>query len=77
MNMSGKYGPLGLTGKYGFVDSFNPTLGWFDSDYLGIDQGPIVLMIENYLSGFVWNYFMKDPIVQKGLKRLGFEKIKK
>lgn len=77
INMDTKYGRSGLTGKYGLVDSFNPTLEWFNKDYLGIDQGPIVLMIENFYSGFVWKYFMKDPIVQNGLKRLGFEKIDK
>jgi hypothetical protein len=71
-----KYGSKGLWNKYGFVDSFNPTLNWFNLDYLGIDQGPIVLMLENYFSGFVWKYFMKDPIVTIGLKRLGFQKNK-
>jgi hypothetical protein len=76
INMYEKYGSKGLWNKYGFVDSFNPTLNWFNLDYLGIDQGPIVLMIENYFSGFVWKYFMKDPIVTIGLKRLGFQKNK-
>ncbi len=71
-NMYKKYGGKGLWAKYGFVDAFNPTINWFDKDYLGIDQGPIVVMIENYRNGFVWKYFMKDPIVQKGLKILGF-----
>jgi len=59
--------------KYGFVDAFNPTLNWFDPDCLGLDQGPIVIMIENFRNGFVWKYFMKDEIVQKGLKELGFD----
>ena len=72
--MYDKYGSKGLWGKYGFLDSFNPTLKWYDKDYLGLDQGPIVIMIENYLNGFVWKYFMKDPIVQKGLTRLSFTK---
>lgn len=76
INMYEKYGSKGLWDKYGFVDSFNPTLNWYNKDYLGLDQGPIVLMIENFYNGFVWKYFMKDPIVQKGLKRLGFEKVK-
>jgi len=66
------YGEKGLWGKYGFVDSFNPTLNWFDKDNLGIDQGPMLLMIENYRSGFVWKYLMKDELVRKGLTRLGF-----
>jgi len=59
--------------KYGFVDAFNPTLNWFDPDCLGLDQGPIVIMIENFRNGFVWKYFMKDEIVQKGLEELGFD----
>lgn len=62
-----------LWDKYGFLDSFNPTLNWYDKDYIGIDQAPIVLMIENFYNGFVWKYFMKDEIIQKGLKKLGFD----
>lgn len=73
MNMYDKYGSKGLWGKYGFLDAFNLTLKWYDKDYLGLDQGPIVIMIENYMNGFVWNYFMKDPIVKKGLTRLSFK----
>lgn len=69
-----KYGK-GLWQKYGYVDSFNPTLDWFNKENLGIDQGPMLLMIENFRSGLVWNYVMKDPIIQKGLNRLGFEYI--
>lgn len=75
INMAQKYKSPGVLGKYGFYDSFNPYLKWVDPDYLGLDQGPIVIMIENFYNGFVWKYFMKDPIVQKGLKRLEFEKI--
>jgi hypothetical protein len=70
-----KYGKQ-IWGKYGYVDAFNPTAKWFDVDYLGIDQGPMLIMIENFRSGLVWNYVMKDPIIQKGLTRLGFEYIK-
>jgi hypothetical protein len=73
--------------RYGFVDAFNPTLsipmnikagrmvaglGWFDTDYLGIDQGPIALMLENYHSGLVWNVMRKNPYVVRGLCRAGF-----
>lgn len=77
-----------LFGRYGFVDAFNPTLtdpslrvatgsivpgvGWFDVDYLGIDQGPILGMAENYRSGLVWSLMRKDPYVVAGLKRAGF-----
>ena len=41
-------------------------------DYLAIDQGPIVIMIENYRTGLLWDLFMKDPDVRVGLRRLGF-----
>jgi hypothetical protein len=73
--------------QYGFLDSFNPTLtfetklqmghivpgvGWIDHDYLGIDQGPIVAMIENHRSGLVWNVMRKNEHVRRGLKRAGF-----
>ena len=62
----------GLWGPYGFKDAFNLTVGWWATDYLGIDQGPIVLMIENYLTGAVWSRFMQDPDVQAGLAGAGF-----
>ncbi len=70
--MKERYGNKGLWNKYGFVDAFNPTIKWFDSDYLGIDEGPIVLMIENFRNGFVWKYMMKDPAIKTGLTKLGF-----
>jgi len=72
---------------YGFLDAFNPSFdfdvplvhgrcipgfGWVASDYLGIDQGPIVLMIENYRTGRVWNRMMQDDQIQTGLTRAGF-----
>ena len=66
-NIVEKYGNKGLWGKYGLKDAFNPTANWIASDYLGIDQGPIVMMIENFKNGFVWKYTMKDPIIKKGL----------
>lgn len=76
--MKNKYGSK-LWTKYGFVDAFNPTYitpstpdGWFDHDYLGIDQGPIVLMTENYRSGLVWEMMKKNKYVVKGLKKGGF-----
>ena len=74
-NMYDKYGDKGLWDKYGLKDAFNPTVDWIDKDYLGLDEGPIVIMIENYRTGLVWKYAMKDPVIQKGLKRLGFTKI--
>jgi len=73
-NMYDKYGEKGLWGKYGFKDAFNLTINWYDTDYLGLDQGPIVMMIENMRTGLIWKYMMKDPVIIKGLKLLGFEK---
>lgn len=70
-----KYGK-NLWGKYGYVDSFNPTLDWYNKEYIGIDQGPLLLMIENFRSGLIWNYVMQDTIIQKGLTLLGFEYLK-
>jgi hypothetical protein len=71
-NMFNEYGKKGLWGKYGFKDSFNPTLNWFAPDYLGIDQGPIIIMSENFRTGLIWTYMMKDSVIQKGLNVLGF-----
>lgn len=62
-----------LWGKYGYYDAFNLTAGWVDDDYIGIDQGPLLIMVENFRTGLVWNYVMKDQIIQDGLNRLGFE----
>ncbi|HUR31397.1 MAG TPA: glucoamylase family protein [Saprospiraceae bacterium] len=69
-----------LTGEYGFKDAFNLTYitnetprGWFDIDYLGIDQGPILLMIENHQSGLLWNVMKKNPYIVAGLKKAGFK----
>jgi hypothetical protein len=70
-----KYGKA-LWGKFGYFDAFNPTAKWFNDDYIGIDQGPMLIMIENFRTGLVWNYVMKDPIIQKGLNTLGYEYIK-
>jgi hypothetical protein len=62
-----------IWGQYGFVDGFSLTNIWFDSDYLAIDQGPQIVMIENYRSGLLWNLFMSCPEVQAGLTNLGFQ----
>ncbi|MFU8843434.1 MAG: glucoamylase family protein [Bacteroidales bacterium] len=70
-----KYGAK-LWGKYGYYDAFNPTANWVNDDYIGIDQGPMLIMIENFRTGLVWNYIMQDPVIQKGLSRLGFEYLK-
>lgn len=68
------YSDLGprIWGKFGFADAFNPATGWVASDNLAIDQGPIVVMIENYRSGLLWRLFMSCPEVQEGLRVLGF-----
>jgi hypothetical protein len=57
---------------YGFRDAFNLGAQWWDSDELGIDQGPIVLMIENYRTRRPWQRFMAGPEIQRGLQRAGF-----
>lgn len=61
-----------LWGPYGFYDAFNITEGWFADSYLAIDQGPIVVMIENHRTGLLWELFMSAPEVQDGLTKLGF-----
>jgi len=60
-------------GKYGFYDAFSETDNWFPKRYLGIDQGPMVVMIENHRSGLLWKLFMQNEDVQNGLTKLGFE----
>ena len=68
-----------LWGKYGFKDGYNleDDKPWFSKEYIGIDKGIEILMIENYLNGTIWKYFMKNDFVQKGLKILQFSQIKK
>lgn len=76
-----------LYGHYGFLDALNPTLrepipvqhgkvvpgvAWFDTDYLGIDQGPILCMIENQRDGIVWTTMKRNPHVRRGLEAAGF-----
>lgn len=61
-----------LWGPYGFYDAFNTTMGWTANSYLAIDQGPIVVMIENYRTGLLWDLFMSAPEIQAGLTLLGF-----
>jgi len=62
-----------LWGPYGFYDAFSETANWYLPRYLAIDQGPIVVMMENYRSGLLWNLFMSCPEIKDGLKKLGFE----
>jgi hypothetical protein len=61
-----------LWGEYGFYDAFNLTEGWTADSYLAIDQGPIVIMIENYRTGLIWDLLMSSPEVQAGLTKLSF-----
>ena len=85
--MQAQYGNY-LLGQYGFHDAFNPSfqytdvapvsgavvagVGWFDSQYVSIDQGPILMMLENYRSGLVWNVMRQNSIIRTGLQRAGF-----
>ena len=62
-----------LWGEYGFYDAFSEEKDWYTPRYLGIDQGPIPVMIENGRTGLLWDLFMSAPEVQAGLKKLGFE----
>ena len=77
-----------LYGEYGFLDALNPSFteanvplrhgkvvpgrGWYDTDYLGIDQGPILAMIENHRSGLIWNVMRENAHIRRGLQRAGF-----
>jgi hypothetical protein len=58
--------------ELGFVDAFCEARDWYADTFLAIDQGPIVVMIENHRTGLLWNLFMAVPEVQAGLRRLGF-----
>jgi hypothetical protein len=85
LEMQRRYGDA-LYSTYGFLDAFNPSypgtnpakgrvvagLGWFDNDYLGIDQGPIVAMTENYRSELIWRLMRQNPYLRTGLQRAGF-----
>ncbi|MBT0812411.1 Ig-like domain-containing protein [Litoribacter ruber] len=61
-----------LWGEYGFHDAFNPTEEWYADSYLAIDQGPILLMIENHRTGLLWDLFMQNNEVRNGLNKLQF-----
>ncbi len=61
-----------LLGEFGFYDAFSEEHNWFPKRYLAIDQGTIVVMIENYRSGLLWEYFMKNQDIKNGLDKLGF-----
>jgi len=61
-----------LWGPYGFYDAFNITAEWYTTSNIAIDQGPIILMIENYRTGLLWQLFMSAPEIQHALTKLGF-----
>ncbi|MFI5186689.1 MAG: glucoamylase family protein [Chitinophagales bacterium] len=61
-----------IWGQYGFNDAFNLNNGWFADSYLAIDEGPIIVMIENYRTGLLWNLFTSCPEIKSGLLSLGF-----
>jgi hypothetical protein len=86
VTMRERYGAH-LFGTYGFLDAFNPTFveqrtvslgrvfpgeGWFDTDYVGIDEGPILAMLENYRSELIWRVMRRNPHILRGLRRAGF-----
>ena len=87
LEMHKRYGDY-IYARYGFVDSFNTSFnyedvklhwgrsvkgfGWVDTDYLGIDQGPILAMMQNHLNGLVWRVMRANPVIRRGLKRAGF-----
>ncbi len=58
--------------RFGFVDAFSEGQDWYADTFLAIDQGPIVVMMENHRTGLLWKLFMAVPEVQNGLRRLGF-----
>ena len=61
-----------IWGIYGFKDAFNVKENWYASSYLAIDQGPIIVMAENYRSQAIWNSFMKNTEIDSALKKIGF-----
>jgi hypothetical protein len=61
-----------LWGRFGFADAFCEQKNWYADTYIAIDQGPIVVMLENHRTGLLWKLFMSVPEVQTGLRRLGF-----
>jgi hypothetical protein len=67
-----------ITNQYGFKCSYNPTFasgkqkGWVSKGYYGLDQGPIIMMIENYRTGLTWRLMRRAPVIVQGLRRAGF-----
>ena len=61
-----------MWGNYGFYDAFSLKDLWFANSTLAIDQGPIIVMIENYRTGLLWSLFTSAPEIRNGMKNLGF-----
>jgi hypothetical protein len=61
-----------LWSVYGFRDAFNLTKRWVSPIYMGLNQAPIAVMIENYRTGVVWRSFMANPEIQPMLEKIGF-----
>jgi hypothetical protein len=61
-----------IWGPFGFTDAFNPTVDWFSQAYIAIDQGPILIMIENYRTSLCWNAFMANPEITQMLDKIGW-----
>jgi len=70
--MHDKYGEK-IYGKYGFVDAFNPTTGWIDTDVIGINAGIILLSAENARTGNVWRWFMQNREIPTALGKVGLQ----
>lgn len=73
--MKEKFGER-VWGRYGFVDAFNPTTGWVDTDVIGINQGITLLSAENLRSGNVWRWFMRNPEVTRAMRLVGLARVK-
>lgn len=71
-SMLTRYGPL-VWGKYGFVSAFNEDEDWYSDQYIGIDQGIILLMLENARSGLIWRLFGQNLPIQEALRKIGFQ----
>ena len=63
-----------IWGIYGPRDAFNDSADWISPIYMGLNQAPIVVMIENYRSGLIWKLFMSNPEIQPMLDKIGFRK---
>jgi hypothetical protein len=61
-----------IWGDYGFIDAFSETADWYAGSHLAIDQGPIIVMIENARTGLLWSLMMSCPEICHGLSKLGF-----